>query len=67
MFGEKFWTGLKDWLENSMQPLKLISAGDSDLLQVVDNIDEIVEIVCQHYNQIAQEEDPQCECGKWRI
>lgn len=67
LFGEQFWTGLKQWLENSMLPEKLISAGDTDLLQVVDNIDKVVEIVCQHYNQTAQDEDPQCECGKWRI
>ena len=67
LFGEKFWTGLKDWLENSMQPEKLISSGDSDLLQVVDNIDEILQIVCHHYDKISQANDSQCECGKWRI
>ncbi|MBP5789692.1 MAG: TIGR00730 family Rossman fold protein [Neisseriaceae bacterium] len=67
LFGEQFWTGLKQWLENSMLPEKLISAGDTDLLQVVDNIDEILQIVCHHYDKISQTNDPQCECGKWRI
>ncbi|MBP3220539.1 MAG: TIGR00730 family Rossman fold protein [Neisseriaceae bacterium] len=67
LFGSHFWTGLKEWLHNVMLPEKLISPNDTDLLQVMDNPQEIVQTICQHYQQIASMQDPQCECGKWRI
>lgn len=67
LFGSHFWTGFKDWLNNAMLPEQLISTGDTDLLQIMDHSQQIVEHICWHYNKIAKAEEPQCECGKWRI
>lgn len=66
LYGNDFWRGLKQWLDN-MLPEKLISTGDTDLLQIIDNPQHIVDTICTHYNKIATTNDPKCECEKWRI
>ncbi|MBR4877539.1 MAG: TIGR00730 family Rossman fold protein [Rhodocyclaceae bacterium] len=64
--GSRFWGGLKAWLE-TMLPEKLISEGDADLLQIMDDTQQIVDTICAHYNQITPANDAQCACGQWRI
>ena len=64
--GSRFWGGLKAWLE-TMLPEKLISEGDADLLQIMDDTQQIVNTICAHYNQTAPANDAQCASGQWRI
>jgi uncharacterized protein (TIGR00730 family) len=45
LYGSKYWTGLLDWMRESMLGDGMISAHDLDRLQVSDDVDEIVRMV----------------------
>jgi uncharacterized protein (TIGR00730 family) len=45
LYGSRYWTGLLDWMRESMLGDGMISAPDLDRLQVSDDVDEIVRIV----------------------
>lgn len=51
LYGVDFWTGLKDWIINSMQDQGYISAGDENLLPIVDTTDEVVDLIKQFYTK----------------
>lgn len=52
LVGRDFWGGLIDWIRSTLQDnFKNISAGDIDLVQVVDTEDEVLEILDKFYEE----------------
>ncbi len=52
LVGHEFWDGLLDWVKTTLlDSFKNISAGDMDLVQVVDSADEVIDILNKFYNQ----------------
>jgi uncharacterized protein (TIGR00730 family) len=49
LFGSDYWSGLLDWVRNTVVPRGNVSEGDLDLVRVCDDIDEIVSIVAESY------------------
>ncbi|WP_010516653.1 LOG family protein [Croceivirga radicis] len=49
LVGTDFWSGLVDWIKNTMLTVKNISPQDLDLIKVVDTADEVVEIIDAFY------------------
>ncbi|KAF7599987.1 MAG: Rossman fold protein, TIGR00730 family [Candidatus Dactylopiibacterium carminicum] len=47
----EFWTGLLDWFRNTLVAEKMINPQDMDLIQLIDDPDEIVAAIFQHYEQ----------------
>ncbi|MEV0079522.1 TIGR00730 family Rossman fold protein [Nocardia neocaledoniensis] len=45
LFGTAYWSGLVDWLRDSMAAAGKISPEDLDLIQLTDSVDEVVAIV----------------------
>lgn len=56
LFGADYWSGLLDWLRNSMLGYGNISAADLDLMQVTDSPQEVVDIILSSLNK----EDDAC-------
>jgi predicted Rossmann-fold nucleotide-binding protein len=57
--GGKFWDGMLDWFRTTMTEEKMISPGDVDLMQVIDDPDEIVAAIFDHYQQRGFSLSPQ--------
>jgi hypothetical protein len=54
LVGTKFWSGLIDWIKNTLdQEFHTVSAGDIDLLHVVDTSDEAVAIINEFYEKYS--------------
>ena len=52
LVGHEFWDGLLAWVKTTLlDNFKNISAGDIDLVQVVDSADEVIDILNKFYNQ----------------
>lgn len=49
LVGTSFWSGLLDWIKNTMLTEKTISPGDLDLIQLVDTPEEVVSIIDSFY------------------
>lgn len=49
LVGSAFWTGLMDWVKNTMLDIKNISPHDLDLITIVDTEEEVVEIIDAFY------------------
>lgn len=49
LVGTEFWTGLMDWVKNTMLEVKNISPHDLDLIKMVDTPEEVVEIIDSFY------------------
>ncbi|APA95980.1 TIGR00730 family Rossman fold protein [Nocardia seriolae] len=47
LFGTKYWSGLVDWIRDSLLGTAKIAPGDLGLLHVTDSVDEVVHIVLQ--------------------
>ncbi len=45
LFGTDYWSGLVQWLRDSLLESGKISPGDVDLLYVTDSVDEVIDIV----------------------
>jgi uncharacterized protein (TIGR00730 family) len=45
LYGSAYWSGLVDWLRDTVAARGMISPGDLDLVQVSDDVDEVVEIL----------------------
>lgn len=53
LMGSEFWGGLVDWIENTMcKKEKNISEEDLKLFHLTDNIDEMIEIINDHYSKV---------------
>lgn len=52
LVGREFWSGLIDWVRTTLlDSFQNISAGDIDILQVVDSADEVIEILDKFYEE----------------
>lgn len=51
LVNEPFWRGLLDWFENTLVPENTISAEDLDLVRLIDDPDEIVKAIFDHYEE----------------
>lgn len=52
LVGRDFWSGLVDWVRTTLlDSFQNISAGDIDILQVVDTADEVIEILDKFYEE----------------
>ena len=49
LVGSEFWAGLLDWIRAQPLAQKLVSIGDPDLLQVIDDPQEIVDAIFDFY------------------
>jgi hypothetical protein len=54
LFGSEYWSGLVEWLNNTMKPWGTISDEDTNLFHVTDSCEEGVQVICDFYAQ----EDP---------
>lgn len=57
-----FWTGLMDWLRDSLVVEGMINPEDLDLVQIIDDPAEIVEAIFTHYETrrfLTRPEDPE--------
>lgn len=52
LVGRDFWSGLIDWVQTTLlDSFQNISAGDIDIIQVVDTADEVIEILDKFYEE----------------
>lgn len=52
LVGRDFWSGLIDWVRTTLlDSFQNISAGDMDIVQVVDSADEVIEILDKFYEE----------------
>ena len=52
LVGREFWSGLMDWIKNVLvQQVATVSAGDLDLIKIVDHEDEVVEVLDNFYKK----------------
>jgi uncharacterized protein (TIGR00730 family) len=50
LYGSAFWSGLMDWIRTTLRDeFKTISAGDPELLHVVDSAEAVVEVIDNFY------------------
>jgi hypothetical protein len=49
LVGSDFWTGLFDWIKNTMLTAGNISPEDLNLIKIVDTEDEVVEVIDAFY------------------
>lgn len=51
LYGSTYWNGLVSWIQDTMLPSGKISPGDTSLLRVSDDPQEICKIVCEAYQE----------------
>jgi len=49
LVGSDFWTGLFEWIKNTMLTAGNISPEDLNLIKIVDTEDEVVEVIDAFY------------------
>ncbi len=49
LVGSKFWGGLVEWFKTALLEEKVISPGDLDLIQVIDEPEQVVAAIFKHY------------------
>lgn len=49
LVGTSFWSGLLEWIQNTLLAQKTISEEDLDLFKMVDTSDEVVETILEFY------------------
>lgn len=49
LVGSHFWGGLMEWIKTSLLTEKMISPGDIDLIQVIDEPEQVVAAIFKHY------------------
>ncbi|MEV2274184.1 TIGR00730 family Rossman fold protein [Nocardiopsis sp. NPDC049922] len=54
LVGREFWGGLYEWIESRLLENGLISPADTELLQLTDDPDEVVDIIRKSHLDIAQ-------------
>jgi uncharacterized protein (TIGR00730 family) len=59
LMGSAYWSGLLDWLRQSMLADGYIGEGDLDLISLTDDVDEAVRIVLDAETAMRQEEAPE--------
>ncbi len=59
LFGSDFWTGLVDWMKDTMLDThNNIDPKDLDLFTITDDVDEVVRLIAKHFERKPWQEDP---------
>lgn len=53
LVGRKYWTGLLDWIKNTLLEEGTISPKDLDLISIVDTEDEVLEVINNFYKKYS--------------
>lgn len=62
LMGSEFWSGLKDWIQNTMlEKFGNIGVKDLDLIPITDDIDEVVKIITDYYAAGSHTLEPNLE------
>jgi len=62
LFGIKFWSGLKDWIiETMLKDAGNISPKDLELFHVTENVDEVIDVINQFYSAKSGKLEPNYE------
>jgi len=56
LFGRSYWSGLIEWLRQSVLPEGKINPVDLDLLHVSDDVDEIVRMISTRASELSRQE-----------
>ena len=56
LFGEDYWRGLLHWMKSTLGPEGMISRGDLELVQVVDDVKEAMEIILEYQKRVGPPE-----------
>jgi uncharacterized protein (TIGR00730 family) len=51
LVGSAYWNGLRTWITDTILAEGKISAGDPDLIKIIDDPDEVVQIICDAHSQ----------------
>jgi len=54
LFGSKYWSGLVDWLKETMAKEGCINEDELDLFRITDDPQEEVDIVLEHLKEVAE-------------
>ncbi|HXW47420.1 MAG TPA: TIGR00730 family Rossman fold protein [Streptosporangiaceae bacterium] len=57
LVGSSYWSGLRDWIIDTVLAAGKISAGDPDLLRVVDDPAEVVQVILDAHSQNVGKRD----------
>lgn len=57
LFGTKYWSGLMDWMRDSLLGSAKIAPGDLSLLHVTDSVDEVVRIIVEAAQARAEQDE----------
>jgi uncharacterized protein (TIGR00730 family) len=57
LVGKKYWSGLVDWMQNTLWTNGAIKQSDFDLFRVVDTAEEAVEKITEYHNKYRQENE----------
>ncbi|MBM3879936.1 MAG: TIGR00730 family Rossman fold protein [Verrucomicrobia bacterium] len=53
LFGKKYWSGLRRWMDRTLEAGGFISPGDRDLVTVTEEVPHAVEIILDHLRRIG--------------
>jgi uncharacterized protein (TIGR00730 family) len=54
LFGRKHWAGLGQWMKRELvQRNKFIDADDLELFHVTDDVEEVIEIICEYERRVG--------------
>lgn len=51
LVGKRYWSGLRDWLVDTVLEHKCIDASDLDLFHIVDGVDEAAELIIENIRE----------------
>jgi len=57
LVGKKYWSGLVDWMQDTLWKNGAIKQSDFDLFRVVDTAEEAVEKITEYHNKYRQENE----------
>jgi uncharacterized protein (TIGR00730 family) len=58
LVGSGYWKGLVEWMRNRLEADGMVSPGDTDLLQVIDDPQAVVDAIFAHYHSRGFEPSP---------
>lgn len=57
LVGKKYWSGLVDWMQDTLWTNGAIKQSDFDLFRVVDTAEEAVEKITEYHNKYRKENE----------
>ncbi len=58
LYGREYWKGLMAWMKTRLEKESLISPGDLDLVQIVDEPQAAIDIILEHQRRVSPPEMP---------